>query len=88
MDRERDARTGVVEIRFAAGKGHAVIAGDNHEGVLEGAELLEFVEELPQFAIEALHFEVVVRDVAANFRTIGIVFEELDLAEIHPALFA
>ena len=48
--------------------------------------LLELAEELPEFAVEALHFEIVVGHVAPHLRAVGEVLEELDVAEVHAAL--
>ena len=82
-DGERNARATVVEVRLTAWKGHAVIAGDDDNGVVEFADLFELGDGLCDIGIEALHFEIVIRNIATDFLVIGEVWEDFDLRDVH-----
>ena len=87
-DGERNARATVVEVRLAAWKGHAVIAGDDDDGVVEFTDFFELGDGLCDIGIEALHFEIVIRNIATDFLVIGEVWEDFDLRDVHACLFS
>ena len=87
-DGERNARATVVEVRLAAWKGHAVITGDDDDGVVEFTNLFELDDGLCDVGIEALHFEIVIRNIVTDFLVIGEVWEDLDLCDVHAGLFS
>ena len=60
----------VVDIALAAGKRHAVIAGHHNDGIFQLPCLPKHLDEFTGFSVIALHFKIIIRDVAAHVRCI------------------
>ncbi len=83
---ERDVIAVVVSVAFDAGEGHAVVGGDDDEGVIELAALFEFSDHETEVTVGVLHFEGVVEHVVADFFGVGPVGgHAVDVAEFFAA---
>jgi serine/threonine protein kinase HipA of HipAB toxin-antitoxin module len=87
-DGERLARAAVVAVGLAAGEGHAVVAGHDHQRVRRPARGLERLEHLAQVAVEPLDREVVVQQVAPDLGRIGEIGRDDHVLDLHPGLHA
>ncbi len=65
---QRHPRASVVDGGFRAREWHAVVGGDDDDGVVEFTRLLQRRQHGPDVAVEALHLEVVVEQVASHLR--------------------
>ena len=68
---ERDVVGIFIRAAFAAGKGHAVIGGDDDEGVGEQAAFFECGQHAAEVGVEVFDFEGVIEEVVAGGLVVG-----------------
>ena len=78
---------GGVRVSFAAWERHAVVGGDDDEGIFEEAASLEGIEHFAEVGVEVFGFERVVEDVVANgFVVWPEAWDAWDVGEFFPTL--
>ena len=79
----------VVGLTLAAGKGHAVVGGSDHDGILGEAELVEGLEDSSEMPIVMLDLHRIVEHVVADGLVVGPEGGNLvDVGKLLPCLHA
>ena len=76
-------RASVVEIGFGPRERHAVVGREDHDRVVQLSCGLERGDDLSGFSIEALHLEVIIKDVAACRRCVRQEARDVDIRGLH-----
>ena len=77
-DDERRVNAGVVKRAFGAGKGHAVVAQVEDDGVIQHVLAFQFAADEADVSVKARHFVVVKDEFAANVWVVGKVRRNAD----------
>ena len=84
-DGKRDPGPGVIVVGFTAGERHAMVTGDNDDGILKLADFLQGNDCIHHQCVKALHLVIVISHIAPYYRVIRETFEQSDFIEIHSA---
>ena len=63
---QRNPRPSVVETGFGSWKRHTVVAGNDHDGVIQFTQRLQLCDRLANNLIEVLNLNVVVQQIVAD----------------------